>query len=105
MITVFTEINSLPGTQLRNSIFDGNTNRGAQNTAFDVRGHIVWSFKGVGVVVIVFRNQLVKMGFKIYPNARVRIFIDGQAGRSVLDKNMKNTAFLGISSSTKDVIK
>ncbi len=56
-----------------------------------MRGHIVFSLQGMGIVIVGFRDQFVEMSFKINTNTRVGILIDRQTRRSVLDKDMYNS--------------
>ena len=55
--------------------------------------HIVTALKGVGIIVHMFRNHLVKMRFKIEPNRWVCIFIQTQGSRSMLDENVQLAHF------------
>lgn len=52
--------------------------------------HIIRAFGCVLVVWHIFWHHVIKMAFKILPHSTVSIFIDAEAGRGMLNKNMQH---------------
>jgi hypothetical protein len=86
---VFTQINTLPYSKVKLSVTNGDTHRTAKQRGLDVGGHVVVAFIIMEVVRGIFWYYFVEMGFKILTYGRVSIFVDGKAGRSMLDEHMK----------------
>ncbi len=55
--------------------------------------HIVRAFKGMDEVGSTVGNEFIKKRLKVMPYVRVCIFVDGQSGRSVFDKDYQQAAF------------
>ena len=56
-------------------------------------GHIIAAFKGVRIIWLIFFHQIIQGVFKIYPNTRVSIFINGERCRCMFDENVKDSCF------------
>ena len=90
-IAVLTEINSLPGAQCKLSFPDRDDHRAAEQSGFEVRGHIVGAFVIVLIVGVILRYRLVEIHFKINSDGWIGIFVDRQRSGSMLDKNLAHT--------------
>ena len=55
--------------------------------------HIIWTFVGMNKLRVIFWNQLIDKGLKIFPHRWIRNFIDGKGSRSMLDKNLEESDF------------
>lgn len=53
--------------------------------------HVIVSLIIVDKLRIAFWNQVVDKGLEVFSHRRICIFIDGQSGRGMLDKYMKDT--------------
>ena len=89
MIPVFTQINPLPGAHQQFALADGNGQIVTNQTGFDVGRHVVGPFVSMQVIRRVLRHHLVEMALQIRTHCWVGIFIDGEAGAGVLDKQVK----------------
>ena len=83
MITVFPQVDSLPGSQHEFAVLEGDTQLGGRQRRLDVGGHVVTALQRMGVKRVVFRHQPVQPVFQINPRAVVVIFLDQQAGGGV----------------------
>ena len=57
-----------------------------------MRWHVVGTFDRVKIVKV-FWADVIDCGFQVLPHIRVSIFIQRQAGRSVLNKEVQNANF------------
>ena len=85
---MFTEINALPGAQIQSTSRNRDRQAAADEDRFDVRRHVVRPFIVVGIVGGVFRDKLIKVRFQVSAHFRLHIFVEGQRGRGVLDKEV-----------------
>ena len=60
-----------------------------------MRWHIIGAFIGMNKIGRIFRDHTVHMAFKIYSYRWIRIFINGQTGRRMLDKNVQHALAKG----------
>ena len=86
MVTEFTQVNSLPGTQHQMVITNGNANGTPYQRRLYMGWHIVWPFIGMTIIGLVFRDKMIEGGLEIETNRGVSIFIEGKSGRSMLNK-------------------
>lgn len=83
------EIDSLPGSEAKPPLPDGQGEGASDQDRFDVRGHIVWPLKGVLVIGSAFRDHLLEMAFQVSAYVGIRVLIDRQGGRGMLQKEME----------------
>ena len=50
--------------------------------------HIVGAFKGMNIIRRVFWYHFVEMAFKILSHRGIGVFVDGEGGRGMVNKNM-----------------
>lgn len=87
VITVFAQINSLPGPQTESSLTDRDGDGTADHGAFDMSRHIIGTFQGVPVIEV-FPSDLVERQFQVKRNIRIRILVDRNRRRCVQDEYM-----------------
>ncbi len=85
------QINSLPRTQIEAAGSNGNGQKTAENRCLEMSRHIVRTFRGVAVIRRVLRGKLVEVTFKISAHGGVGIFVEGQAGRGVVEENVSQS--------------
>ena len=87
-VAMFEKVNSLPCSQPHFAILDRNRQADRQHRRFDMRGHVVGAFIGVGEVghagVGGGRHQPVKIVLQIGVHFRVGVFLYQQGSRGVL---------------------
>lgn len=84
MISVLTQINALPGTQIRSSIRDRNIQATAQNATLHVTGEIVTPFIYMLVVGFILGNSPVEETLKVLPYRWISILVNGERGGCML---------------------
>lgn len=82
------KVNSLPSSHTQLPILDRNRQPGTHQRRFDVGRHVVRSLDRVNIREV-FRNDMVQGGFEIDPHIGIRIFVEGQTGRCVLNEYMQ----------------
>ena len=89
-VAVFKQINPLPSAQGKSPICDRDTEVCGQKGRFDMRGHIVRAFIGMGQIghrrVCRGRDQARKEVLQIHLHLGVCVFLNNKTGRGVLDK-------------------
>ena len=89
IITELTQINTLPRTESQPTVPNRYSERGAEQRALDMGGHIVVSFQGMGIIRCTFGHNAIHGRLEIGTYRRVGIFIDGKSRRSMLDKKIE----------------
>jgi hypothetical protein len=92
LIAMLTQVNALPGTQIKSAISNRDGNAATQETIFYVGGHVVIALIVVPIVRGLFRHKLIEMTFEILAHCRVGIFINCQRRRGVLDEKVQQPA-------------
>ena len=62
-----------------------------QEGAFQMRGHIIGSFKGMFKKARIFRHHPVEVRFKVAADRWIGVFIDSESCTGVLDENMRDS--------------
>src|SRR4051812_29478663 len=84
-IPMLAQEDALPGAKEQSPIADRNRHRRSHQRRLDVGGHVVGPFDGVHVRKIL-RRELVERALQIDPHIVVRIFVDRDRGRRVLNE-------------------
>ena len=74
---MFTQVNTLPGSQIKNAVGNRNANTATQEAIFYVGRHVIVAFIVMPVVRGFFRYKLIEMAFQVLSHCRVGIFIYG----------------------------
>jgi len=90
LIAVFAQVDALPDPEGQRPVAHRNRDARAQHRGFDVSGHVVGAFDGVDEG-LVFGDHAIEAGFKIRANIGIGVFVDGQACRGVLDKDVQQS--------------
>jgi hypothetical protein len=85
---MFAQVDTLPGSQAKGPIPDGDGQTRSHQRRLDMGRHVVRSLDRVNIREV-FRNDVVQSGFEIDPHIGIRIFVEGQTGRSVLNEDMQ----------------
>ncbi len=89
-VAVFKQIDPLPRTQGKSPICDRNAQVCGQKGRFNMRGHIVRAFIGMGQIghrrVCRGQDQAREEVLQIYLHFRISVFLNNKTGRGVLDK-------------------
>jgi hypothetical protein len=85
---MFAQVDTLPGSQAKSPIPDGDGQTSSHQRRLDMGRHIVRSLDRVNIREVL-RNDVVQSGFEIDPHIGIRIFVDGQTGRCVLNEYMQ----------------
>lgn len=91
LTTMLPEEYTLPGTERKITIDNGNSQTGGRQRRFDMRWHIIRSFLSMCIQCIMFWNQAVEPGLKITSSRGVVVFLDEQACRRMPDKQCTKT--------------
>ena len=89
MVAELAQVNSLPGTQAKLAVDNGDGNGLSKEGAFDMRGHIVRSFQGMGIMRSIFRHQSVKGGGEVHADAGIGVFVQGKGRGSMKNKQLE----------------
>lgn len=89
MVAKLTEIDTLPGAEVKFVIGDGNSDRGAGEYRLDMRRHIIISLIIVGVVLLALHDYPIECRLKIYAHRGISILIDSQSCKGMLDKELE----------------
>ena len=81
----------LPGSQAQRKILYRNRQRAFRQHGLDMSRHVIRAFQGMGIQWIIFRYQPVQPVFQVASGSGVRIFLNQQARRSVLQKQCAQT--------------
>ena len=93
MPPVLPEVNSLPRAEQQLPIGKRHGFARACERHLDVARHVVRTFKRVGKMRIIFRNQSLEPGFEIGAGRRIGIFHNDQAATRVLAKRRHRATF------------
>jgi hypothetical protein len=88
------QINPLPRSQSETPLADRNIETGAHETRLDVPRHVIVAFCGVskGAIAIPLGwHELVQGDFEIATNVRIRVFVNGQTSRCVLNEQVAHS--------------
>ena len=77
-VSVFAEIDSLPGSQIEPTLPYGNGKTRPENARFKMSWHIIGSLHRVSIDRKIFGNGTGEIGFEIPPDGGIGVFIDGQ---------------------------
>lgn len=83
---VLEQVDSLPGSEGRLAVDDGDGEVSQGQGGADVRGHIVGAFDGVAVEAAVFGGEALEKCFQVVAHVGIRIFLNGERGGGVLDE-------------------
>ena len=87
---MFTEIDTLPCTQMQSSRGDRENEAGTEEAGFHMSRHIIRTLHGVFERQRI-RDSLLKIEIKISANGRIRVFIDREGGGGVLEEEVADT--------------
>lgn len=83
LVAVFTQVDSLPRTQMQPSVSNGNAHARPHHGCFHVGRHVVGPLQRVDVGQR-FGDGMVHCRFKVDPDIGIRVLVDGQRGAGVL---------------------
>lgn len=89
MVAVLTQIDPLPGAKGQLAITDGYRERRTQETGLHMGRHVICTLERMDEVRGAIRYQMVQVDLKVAPNIRIRIFIEGEGCRSMLNEHMQ----------------
>jgi len=87
LIPVLEDINTLPGAEIGLAICDGNREMHRGQRGFDVGWHIVRPLEAVLIKSVIFRHQLLEKALKIHAYRWIRILLNDQGRRGVVQKD------------------
>ena len=79
------QVDPLPRPECESALDEGDRQRRRRDRRADVGGHVVRTFERVRVVRVAFRDVSIDPLLQVVPGARVRVLLDRQAGRRMLD--------------------
>lgn len=89
MVSVFPQIDPLPGAEGQLAITDGYGDSRTQETGLHMGRHVIRTFKRMDEVRGAIGYQMIQVDLKVASNVRVRIFIEGEGRRSMLNEHMQ----------------
>src|ERR1051326_2174969 len=84
-VTMFPQVNPLPGPQRQPATHDGNGEINSGERAPHMGGHIVLALGGMDEKRVAVGHKAGKEFFQVAPNVRVGVFLNEQRSRSVAD--------------------
>lgn len=93
MIAELAQKHPLPRTQIQTAAGDRNGQGDSGDGRFDVGRHVIISLHHMGIMGLALRNQMIEAASQILTNGRIRIFIDDEPGRGMVQKQMHQTIF------------
>jgi hypothetical protein len=89
-VAVLAQVDPLPCTKQQSTVADRRRDGRSHQRRLNVRRHIVGSFNRMNVWKIL-RRQFVERALQIGPHIVIRVFVDRDRGRGVLNENMQHS--------------
>ena len=92
IVAIFTEIDSLPGSQIQMPVGDGNSQAYTAKSRLRMSWHIISFLQSMLVLWTILWDKTVEDGFHINPYVWISIFIDAQSATCMLAEDIDDTS-------------
>ena len=92
VVTVFAEVNTLPGAEIETALGDGNGQADTAESGLGMGWHIIAALHCMFVSRQIFGYQTIEDCFHIGAHIRVAVLIDGQSATGMLAKEVQNAS-------------
>ncbi len=105
MIAKLPQEDPLPCAELQAAAGNRNRKRNTGQCRFDVRWHVIIPFHHMGIVSHPLGGQMVEAAIQVCAYRRIRILIDHQSGRSMMNENIQKSLFRQLADGPFDMVR